>query len=165
MDTNFKLVTKKGKAISIIDDYEETYMDEYEKCKKIMAAVDKIVTKSIRAIADAAVEAVRDSSNIFYVFKYNDDETKGDILNNKIDGISTRYLLSEEWRNLYKKFNTKPYKGIGQRVHEQLKNAKYNNGIDVVTKKPYKVSVFYYKRSTSKFDNGIMISRDGIIYN
>ena len=27
MDTNFKLVTKKGKAISITENYEETYME------------------------------------------------------------------------------------------------------------------------------------------
>ena len=164
MDTNFKLVTKKGKAISITENYEETFMEEYDKCKKIMIAVDKIVTKSVRNIADSAIAAVKENSNIFYIFNFNDDESTGKLLNAKIDSISTRYLLSEEWGSIHQKFNNKPYKSISQRIMDQLKTAKYNNGIDFITKKPYKISVFYYKKDTSKFKNGIMISRDGIIY-
>ena len=166
-NNNFTLVTRKGgKVITIEGDYEKVYMKDYAKAKRILTVIDRFIARICRDFSDKVIQAVKDNDNTFYLFKYNTNSKKGKTYNQHIENIPTAYILSGEWIDLVSKFfNYKNYRNIKSKILNNIKSNKYNNGIDPITDQKYTISIFHYKLNNSMFENGIMISRDGIEYN
>jgi len=131
--------------------------EEHMEAKKILNALEKFSTKMIRKFADAAVQSVEKNQKWFYLGQFDKDDL--------FENVNVHYLLGNKWRStLSKYYSANKCKTVKERIEKCIKTPKYNNGIDPITNQPYYVSIFYYKSATSKFKNGVMISRDGIEY-
>ena len=118
-----------------------------------------------RDFVNNIVEAERTNKKYCYLFKYNDDPENGNVYNDTIDGIDTKYILSGKWIPIARQyFAPTSCISIEQRLNEYISDKKFNNGVDPVTGNKYRISVFYYKGSKSVFSNGIIVSRDGLKY-
>jgi hypothetical protein len=161
MANEFIVVDHKKKYRDVQPENE----DDQEKYTNIIKVVEKFTAKICRTFSDKMVESTRRNHRYVVLFKFNDDPTHGELLNDTIDGISTKEILSGSWINKAKYyFPPQKCKSITSRINEYICDKKFNNGIDMVTKQKYNVSVFHYKNKDSVFPNGIIISRDGIIY-
>ena len=146
--------------------YEETYNAEKVRITSELKIIDKFVARLCRNFCNLMVEAERNSRKYCYLFKYNDDPDRGEIFNDTIDGIDTKYILSGKWIPIAKQyFGSQKCHSIEHRLSDYIKDKKYNSGIDPVTNNPYRISVFHYKGPKSVFTNGIICSRDGHRYN
>ena len=141
------------------------YDQEQEKYANIIKIVEKFTARICRTFSDKMVESTRRDHKYVILFKYNDDPDKGELYNDTIDGIPTKEILSGSWiANAKKYFSAQKCRSVSSRINEYITDKKFNNGIDAVTNQKYNVSIFYYKNKDSIFSNGIIISRDGIIY-
>lgn len=139
--------------------------EEQEKQANIIKIIEKFTAKICRSFSDKMVEATRKNHKYCLLFKYNDDPERGELLNETIDGVSTKKILSGSWIPDAKRyFHSSKCRSVGHRISEYISDAKFNNGIDIVTKQKYNVAIFHYKNKDSVFPNGIIISRDGINY-
>ena len=163
----FTVVTKKTskeKFLDNINNYEVQYNNEKNDTTNELKIIDRFIGILIRKIPDCIINANVQGNKYCYIFKYNDDPDNGEIVNDTIEGLDTKYILSGKWIPKAKKyFPFNRCRSIQQRISHFLKT-ELNNGIDPDTKQPWNVSVFYYKKENSIFNNGIIISRDGIIY-
>lgn len=143
-----------------------TYSEQdEEEMLNLLKVVEKFTAKICRTFSDKMVEATRNNNKYVILFKYNDDPEKGELFNDKIDDIPTKYILSGDWiRKARVFFPPQKCKSVGSRITEYISDKKFNNGIDIVSKQKYNVSIFHYKNKTSVFSNGIIVSRDGIVY-
>lgn len=164
MTGKFTVVTRRGRGHNSNNDNVD-YDQELQKYTKIVKAVEKLTAQVTRTFSDNMIESIRRDHNYCVLFKYNDNPEYGEVYNDSIDGIPTKLLLSGEWINKAKNYLT-PIKcrSIATRINDYITDKKFLNGIDPVTKQKYNVSVFYYKSKDSVFKNGIIVSRDGIIY-
>lgn len=148
--------------------YKKTHYDneeEQERCAKIIKVVEKFVARICRTFTDKMVDATRNNHKYVILFRYNDDPTRGELVDDTIDDFSTKEILSGSWIKSAKRyFPPQKCKSVRDRIMEHIFNEKYNNGIDMVTKQKYNVSIFHYKKKDSVFPNGIIVSRDGIVY-
>tara|TARA_B110000908_G_C10263603_1_gene461383 strand:- start:2947 stop:3435 length:489 start_codon:yes stop_codon:yes gene_type:complete len=161
MSNNFSVVTHKKKIRDVNSENEE----DYDKYANIIKVIEKFTARICRTFSDKMVESTRKSHRYVVLFKYNDQSINGELLNDTIDGVSTKEILSGTWINGAKRyFAPAKCKSISNRITEYISDKKFNNGIDIVTKQKYTVSIFHYKNKDSVFPNGIIISRDGIIY-
>ena len=145
--------------------YETTYNEEKQKVANIIKVIDKFIAKLCRSFADNIIEATRNGHQYCYLFKYNDDPDRGELYNDTIEGLDTKYLLSGEWIPLAKQYvSHQKCKTIEYRLNNFIKDPKFNNGICPDTRLPYQVSVFHYKNEKSVFKNGVVVSRDGLKY-
>ena len=146
--------------------YEEHYNEDKQKITNELKIIDKFIARMCRSFADSMVVTERLGRKYCILFKYNDDPDRGEIYNDRIEGLDTKYILSGRWIPLAKQYySPQKCRSVKQRIIEYIREKKYNNGIDPITERPYRVSVFHYKGSKSVFDNGIIVSRDGIDYN
>lgn len=153
-------------SVENMKNYEESYNEDKMRITNELKIIDKFVAKTCRGFINSIVEAERSGKKYCYLFKYNDDPDKGEIYNDTVEGLDTKYILSGEWIPLAKHYF--PYRrcrSIETRLTEYFKDKAYNGGIDPVTNIPYRISVFYYKGPKSVFENGIICSRDGLRYN
>ena len=161
MSNDFSVVTRRKKQREIHSENEE----DQERYTNLVKTVEKFTAKICRTFSDKMVESTRRNHRYVVLFKYNDDPTHGELLNDTIDGISTKEILSGSWINRAKQYlPPQKCKSVSARITEYISDKKFNNGIDLVTKQKYNVSIFHYKNKDSVFPNGIIISRDGIIY-
>jgi hypothetical protein len=161
MSNEFSVVNRKKKYREVHSENE----GDQEIYANIVKIVEKFTAKICRTFSDKMVESTRRNHRYVVLFKFNDDPTNGELLNDTIDGISTKEILSGSWINGAKHyFPPQKCKSVSNRITEYINDKKFNNGIDLVTKQKYNVSVFHYKHKESVFPNGIIISRDGIIY-
>jgi hypothetical protein len=145
--------------------YEEEYNEEKQKIINELKIIDKFVVRLCRKFPNEIVATERYNRKYCYLFKYNDDPDKGEIYNDTIDGLDTKYILSGKWIPLARQyFPPKKCQSIENRLVEYITDKKFNNGIDPITDNPYRISVFHYKGSKSIFSNGIICSRDGLRY-
>ncbi len=160
---------RKSQTKRQVNEPEGDYKVEYDEGKKRaaanLAAVRKLTALLCRNFADEMVKAVRNQYKYCVLFRYNDDLSRGALENDTIDGISTKVILSGSWipeaLKYYPKEECKP---IGRRIEEYITQKQFNGGVDHITKMPYHVSVFHYKKDNSVFPNGVIISRTGIAY-
>ena len=145
------------------EDYDRVYNDELKQCKELKRVIDTFISTICRNFSDKAIEAIRENSKDFYIYEYNDDTERGELYNNKIENYDTKYILQHQWMPLLERY-CGPQTTIESRILKYIKVSRFNNGVDPITKKDYKVSNFNYKRNESKFKNGILISRNGIQY-
>lgn len=147
-------------------DYEEVYNKEKARITDELKIIDRFIARICRNFCNLMVEAERNGRKYCYLFKYNDDPDKGEIFNDTIEGLDTKYVLSGKWIYVAKQyFSPQKCRSIEHRLNDYINDKKYNNGIDPVTNNPYRVSVFHYKGPKSVFSNGIICSRDGHRYN
>mgnify|MGYP006109775537 CR=1 FL=1 len=157
-------MSEKFKVVSYRKNSSYSEQEEAEMAN-LLKVIEKFTAKICRTFSDKMVEATRNNNKYVILFKYNDDPDKGEFFNDKIDNISTKYILSGVWiRNAQKFFLPQKCKSVSSRILEYISDKKFNNGIDIVSKQKYNVSIFHYKNKNSIFSNGIIVSRDGIIY-
>lgn len=157
----FTLVTKRRKKVVRdfdTEDYDKFFKEENEECKKLLATIENFIGSICRSFADKAVQAVANGDKTFYLFTYDNNT------NNKIGDYATEYILKNDWVTIVQRYAPSIKISIEDRILKYIKTHRFNNGIDPITKKEYKISIFHYKKDKSLFKNGIMISRNGIQY-
>lgn len=164
MSGKFTVVTRDKQIRKPVDNSRD-YEEEIARQNRIMKAVEKLTAQVTRTFADKMIETIRKDHKYCVLFTYNDDPEAGEVFNDTIDDIPTKFLLSGDWVTQAKKFFV-PIKcrTIGTRINAYITDKKFHNGVDPVTKQKYNASIFHYKSRDSVFKNGIIISRDGIIY-
>lgn len=158
-----------NRKTSMIDDdkdYEDTYNADKERISKEIKIIEKFVARICRSFVDNMVKTERNNQKYCVLFKYNDDPDKGELYNDRIEGLDTKYILSGKWIPMARQFfDIKKCRSVKYRLSEYIKSKEFNGGVDPITDRPYQISVFHYKGGKSVFQNGIIISRDGISYN
>ena len=156
---------QKTNTINSDKNYEEEYNEEKTKMAKELKIIDRFIIQLCRSFADKMVQTERENKKYCYLFKYNDDPDNGEIYSDTIDGLDTKYILSGKWIPIARQyFPIHACLSIEQRLKEYITDKKFNNGIDPITGNSYRISIFFYKGSKSVFNNGIIISRDGLKY-
>lgn len=146
--------------------YEKVYNEEKEQITAEVKIIDKFIARICRKFVDVMVEAERNNRKYAFLFKYNDDPDRGEIYNDTIEGLDTKYILSGKWIPLARQYlSSQKCRLIEHRLMDYIKDKKFNDGIDPITKQSYRISVFHYKGPKSVFENGIICSRDGLRYN
>ena len=101
MPEKFTVVTR-GKRNNVANsaDYEELL----ERQNRVIKAVEKLTVIITRSFSDKMIEAIRNDHKYCVLYTYNDNPENGEVFNDTIDDISTRYILSGEWIPQAKKF-------------------------------------------------------------
>ena len=165
MSNKFTVVNYKKQQSNIVSSYDEEFKLNLENSKKILKVIDRFVMNICRSFADNMIETVKNSHKYCILYTYNNDENVGKKVNDKFMDIDVEYILSNKWIQTVKQYKPDAnLKTVERRIQEYITSPKFGNGIDPESKKKYIVSVFWYKKSTSMFKNGIIVSRDGIKY-
>lgn len=135
-----------------------TFSDEDKaEAQKLMRALEKFSALLARKFADAATDAAESGSKWFYLGTYTEDD--------EYNGYKVFYLLSTKWMPLLSRYyEHKKCLTVRDRLERIIKSDRYNNGIDPITERLYNISIFTTKTPRSIFENGVIVSRDGIEY-
>uniref|UniRef100_A0A6C0LJ27 Uncharacterized protein n=1 Tax=viral metagenome TaxID=1070528 RepID=A0A6C0LJ27_9ZZZZ len=168
---------RMGHAVSerkvIQGEYEaKKRLEAEEILNTVDAFIDRICNKE--ELTQKFVESIhRTNSRRKYVelFSFNNLSEVGEVYNDTIQSVdseekkfSTRYILSEKYDKLTKKYFPERSTSLVERITTVLNTEEFNNGVDIETGEKLIPCVFIYKKEGSKFKNGVIVSRDGIDY-
>lgn len=155
---------------------------EYETRKKaealdILETVEQFVKRVCdhEELTNKFIESIHKSASrrkMVELYTFNTRSDLGDIYNKDIKSATikdktynTKYLLSEAYMKLTKKYFPERSKPIKELIWDMLNTETFNNGVDLETKNTLIPCIFVNKHKASVFKNGIYISRDGVDYN
>ena len=76
----------------------------------------------------------------------------------------TPYILTHGYKRLVESFFPEENKSIQHLLQERFQTEEFNNGVDPFTGHKLNVCIFTKKGPKSIFKNGIVLSRDGVLY-
>lgn len=140
--------------VNDVTPYNEKEKEEIQRIAKI---IKKYIATIMRKFTSKVEEATINNQKYFYLDNFDENDTFEEILKSDI--------ITDKYKNKIIKYNGhKHFKSTQFIIESLIKSDKYNKGIDPITNQPYKVSYFVKKGEKSKFNNGIVVSRDGINY-
>lgn len=167
-----KLATVERKATQA--QYEEKKKAEAED---ILLTVEQFVDKicDMEELSNKFIESVhkvQTHCKVVELFSFNGRSDCGDLYNNEIKSAAikdrtygTKYILSESYMKLTRKYFPDRSIPIIDLINAKINVDSFNNGVDLETEHKLIPCIFINKYKTSKFKNGVYISRDGINYN
>ena len=143
----------------------------------ILQTVDNFVNNiaNTEVLTSKFVESIHKTHSrrkVVELFSFNTNPENGDQYNKDINSATiegktypTKYILNESYLKLTNKHFPERSKSLKELLNSHLQSEEFNKGVDIETNEKLIPCVFVYKKSNSKFKNGIYVSRDGIDYN
>ena len=142
-----------------------------------MITIDKFISEliSIDTLSNKFIESVVKTTRkrkVVELFTFNTNSEYGELYNKELPSATIegkvypiRYILNETYQGLVKRYFPEKVKSLKDLIYEKINIPEFHDGVDLETNEKLIVCIFLYKKPTSKFKNGIYISRDGIDYN
>jgi hypothetical protein len=165
---NIELFTDRLHKVNIdrLEKIREDTCKNEEACRDILDTVNTLCTMITSNIASkiASMTRFNTSSCALFTIEYGVNDTINDkILSPKGIYIDVKYLLSGRWLEMAKKKYPEEAIPVEDRIHKYVIEH-CNKGIDPMTNNKYMISVLWSLRDTSKIQNGVYISRNGLRY-
>lgn len=156
--------------------------EQYETKKRaeaedILSTVEQFVAQicDTETLTNKFIESVHKTNTrrkVVELYTFNYRSENGELYNREIKSATiegktygTKYILSEAYMKLTQKYFPERSRHISDLINDIINTETFNNGIDLETGHKLIPCIFVNKPKTSKFKNGVYISRDGIDYN
>ena len=147
------------------------------EAEDILVTINQFISELVSAdvLSNKFIEAVvktHTRRKVVELFTFNTNMEYGELYNKEIPSATIegkvypiRYILNETYQSLVRRYLPDKVKSLKSMIYDKINIPELNHGVDLETGEKLIVCIFLYKKPSSKFKNGIYISRDGIDYN